>query len=332
MQRDNPFDPNSDLYIPPQPPLKVMDFRIEAIVADSVSLRWVSPMGAYEYKLYYGNLDWSGVSVEEAELYTSRLPGVKPEGEIQSCWIQLPSEDVYSWSMFSLSKEGLLSAGSDTIIIDSGRWDSPAEISASIRTIRVARWSDPFDDWISLESAAEVNDRDGIDSVSLFVESQWIGSLVLRNGGLAWGREFPDHDLPGESVEALIGHQLSIKAFDQLGFESVSKPLSVARVIDDVPTLVSPAQDTLVAQNPILYWQSYIAEFSFTYSVQIVHISESYVPTTLIQVSGIDPDSTFYQVNEHLTDEQGYLLWTVAVVDEFGNEARSFEARFQVME
>ena len=331
--RDNPFDPSSDLYVPSKPPSKISDFEAVKIEADSVKLNWTSPKGAYEYKLYYGQLNWSGVSIDKAELHPETLPGVMPIGEIQSCWIKLPSEDVFSWSMFSLSEDGLLSQGSDTVRIETGKWDNPAEIITSIKTLRLATWGDLLNDWIGLDVAAEINEPDGIDSVSLFGESQWFGNLSLRNGGLEWGREFPDHDLPGGSVEALIGYQMTIKTFDLEGFTSVSDSIRIVRIIDNLPDIYSPNKDTLFVLAPLLIWQPYTAEFSFSYSVRIIHYSsESGVHTNLLSISGIDSDSTSHQVEQNLTETIGddYLLWTVAVVDEFGNEARSFERKFWI--
>ena len=334
--RNNPFDPKSDLYLPPQPPARVMDFHIDSLTDGMANLSWTSPEGAYQYSLYYGSSDWTGSTIDGAEKYRGILPGVLPVGSAQSAWIELPTPGVFSWSMFCLSESGLLSSGSDTITIETGKLDNPAEISASVRTIRISGWDDPFDDWIGLDARAVVIDLDGIDSVSLHTEFQWLGNLTLRNGGLEWGREFADYDLPDASVEALVGHPLTIMSYDLEGFVTKSNPMHLIRIIDLVPTTNAPAQDSLdtelplVAQFPLLEWDPYFAEFSFTYSIQIVHVAESYVHTNLALISEIHSDSTSYRVDEELTTEERYLLWTVAVVDEFGNEARSKEAGFRI--
>ena len=334
VARDNPFDSNSDLYMPPQAPATVANFKADSLIGNMVKLRWDSPQGAYEYSLYHGNDGWDGVTVSKAELYAGELPGVLPAGTEQSIWIMLPSEDSHSvWSLYSSSETGLLSEGSDTIHIETGKWDNRADISASIRTIRIARWGFLFD-LISLDVVAEINDPDGIDSVSLFSESEFLGNLTLRNGGVQWGGEFSDRDLPSESVEEIIGYGLTVRTYDLEGFVSISDTIKMVRIIDIVPE-VANTEEPIVSQNPALEWQPYSTKFHFTYSVQINYMSGSGVPTNIIHETDINQDSTSYYVAEPLPvslPEEDYYLWTIAVIDEFGNEARSKQAKFIVIE
>lgn len=332
--RDNPFDPNSDLYVPSQAPATVSALNADSLTDKMVNLSWISPQRAYEYSLYYGDGDWDGDEVTKAEIYQGELPGVLPAGTMQSIWITLPSEESLSiWSMFSKSESGLLSSGSDTIHIITGKWDNIAEISAKVRTIRIARWGFLFD-LISLDVVAEINDPDGIDTVSLFSDSVWLGNLTLRNGGVEWGREFFERDLPGESVEAIIGHDLIIQTYDLNGFVSLSDSISMVRIIDLAPE-VANTEEVIVSPTPLLIWEQYNVEFVFTYSLQIIYRSGSGVLTDYISISGIYPDSTSYQITENLPvnlSNEDYYLWTIAVIDEFGNEARSKQAKFTVIE
>lgn len=328
--RDNPFDPQSPLYRAPEAPLQVTDLRVVSIAGLRCQLAWTSPAGAYEYKLYYGDPDWDGSQPVGANLYRGELPGVKPAGVNQTAWIDLPPGEVHGWGLFSLSLAGLLSGSSEIIVIEAPAKDREANVNVTVRSIRIARWANPLD-WVSLNIDAAVADSDGVDTVWIMQDTSFIGGLNSREDGLHWSGEFQYIDLPGGSVEALVGHPMSLYHRDNLGFVSASGPIFLIRVIESAPQTVFPVSgDTVETLEPELEWQPFNSQFKFTYLIKIVHISESYSPTTVYSDSLISPETFRYQVQVPLPAESRYLLWTVSVMDEFSNESRSAESRFNV--
>jgi hypothetical protein len=65
--------------------------------------------------------------------------------------------------------------------------------------------------------------------------------------------------------------------------------------------------------------------------IRIVHVNQAYVPVTVLidTIDNIYADS--YTVTDSLTFDHQYFLWTLSVVDEFSDEARSSEAIFRVL-
>ncbi len=203
------------------------------------------------------------------------------------------------------------------------------EFNMEARSIRIAKWGQQLDD-VSLEIRTEIENDANIDSVWVEIDNQFLGALEWHSGLMKWRKEFGIFELPDESVEALIGHPFSIGCMNGSGDISQSENFYLVRVIDIAPFVIFPANDTTVTNTPVLEWEYYEAEYQFTFSVQVVHISELYFPTIVLSDSGIPSDSTTYHVTEELPAEERYLLWTVSVVDEFGDIARSWEARFRI--
>ncbi|MBC8465860.1 hypothetical protein H8D57_02440 [bacterium] len=79
-------------------------------------------------------------------------------------------------------------------------------------------------------------------------------------------------------------------------------------------------------------WTRYEADFNFTYLVVIEHISVSGVPSIALMDSLIEFGTYLYQIQNTLsaTTDPEYYLWSITVVDEFHNTARSSRAKFRV--
>jgi len=327
---DNPLDPQSPIYRAPQPPARIVDLGLDSLDGFLCLLSWSIPARAYEYRLYYGSSDWDGHLINDASLYRGELPGIKTVGKRQTVWITIPPGETHAWVMFSISKDGILSDGSDPVIIEAPERDRVADYTVSAHSLRSSQWGDPLD-WLSLITSVTIADSDGVDSVWLQKDTLFIGTLSSQRDGLHWQREFYDFELPDYSLEAIVGHDLALHSRDFAGFETTSESFRINRVINQTPLIESPTwPDTLVEPKPVLSWFPYYAEFPFTYSIQIVHNSLTYIRTIIYLDSLIDSDSTSYQVQDSLTRIPGDLLWTVSVVDEFNNEARSSEAKFNI--
>ena len=330
--RENPFDPNSSNYVDPVPPSRITDLSSDSLTATGVRLTWSSPSNFQQYKLYFGDIDWDGTEITLATEYRGSLPGVKPAGTIEESWINLISGESHAWSLFSISEDSLLSEGSNVIQIQAPIRDKPTEFEITARSRRISSWESPLD-WISFIIEAAVSDSDGIDSVWVMENDVNIGNLTYQRDGLHWMREFSDNDLPNQLVENIVGHEMIVHSLDFAGFQAQSQPFILARVINESPLVEFPAFDTLlITGTPELMWTRYEADFNFTYLVVIEHISVSGVPSIALMDSLIEFGTYLYQIQNTLsaTTDPEYYLWSITVVDEFHNTARSSRAKFRV--
>lgn len=334
--RDNQHDPASPSYIAPQAPDAISDLSIISFAGLNCQISWTAPEGAYRYVLYHGPKDWDGINLEIATRYTGELPGVKPVGDAQSVWINQSSSDTLNWSMFSYSAEGLISPGSNTLLIETPTLNTPADISGTLKSKRYERWGN-FLDLITLEVEAEVFDKDVVDSVWVQYESTNLGLLALQEDGYHYFAEFLSNDsLPGRNVEAVVGHPFTIWCRDVKGGITASEEINLIRVLTYCPQTNDLPADTLEG-DPTFTWEIYDSRYSFTYSIQVVHIPdpESYIPRIVFSDSLLDLETVSYTIhrvgsNDPLPENPKYLLWTVSVVDEFGNTARSRERQFNL--
>ncbi len=327
--RENPLDPNSSNYIAPQMPEAVSDLSLGEQNGSACKLVWTAPEGAAAYHLYYGGDQWNGINLSQATEYPGEMTGVKPAETMQYQWVDVAPNDTTRWVLFSISEEGLESEPSNMVEIITPKRNRQAVTSIIARTRRLELWSAL--DWISFEVDAIVADTDGVDSVWIEWDDVSIGKLTNMGDGRSWAGEFPDFDLPTESVDALIGHSLFLHHLDREGFSTSDEEFTLVRVIRTVPTIYAPAANDTVGPLPELRWRGYGEAFEFAYIITITHINQAYVPTVVLVDTITDPYQTTYQVQDSLTLNPQYFLWTVSILDEFENEARSSEAIFRVM-
>jgi len=327
---DNPFDPNSPAYVPDSAPELIEDLTLDSLVNLQCRFVWTSPEDADDYKLYSGLPDWNGVDPVGAELYTGEIPGVKPAGTLQSIWVNLPPGQSRAWALFSVSEKGLMSKGSNPVVIAAPPRDRQSDIDVSVKSIHHASWTLPY---YVLEIEAAINDSDGIDRVWVEFNDLELGILLPEEDSLYCSGSFEDAYLSrfNLEIEDFIGHQLVIYVLDKARFVHTSSPFILIRNISDLPSVISPVDTTLETTQPHLVWNEYESYFDFTYKVEILHIQEgSTEGNSIYLVEDIPSDSTSHQVTTPLTIEPQFLVWTVSVVDEFGNEARSLTNRFWI--
>jgi len=329
---DNPFDPESDAYVPESAPERIDDLVLDSLANLRCRLTWITPCGAYYYALYSGLPGWDGSDLSGGELYSGELPGVKPTGTLQSTWIDLPPGETRAWILFSVSESGLMSEGSNAIVIAAPARDRPAIVNVAARSIHQASWSSlPY---LALEIEAAINDSDGVDHVWVKRDTIEIGNLQPTGENHTWLGHFPEPTLNGLRIADLVGYPMTLYHLDSAHFVSASDQFFLIRIINLTPEVISPDNDIVLdTTQPRLEWQPFGADFNFTYKVEILHVPEGASEGNRIYlIEGISSDSTSHMVSTSLTTEPQYLVWTVAVVDEFGDEARSLTARFRISE
>ncbi len=327
---DNPFDPQSKAYIPDSPPDHINDLTLDSLVDLRCRLTWTAPGGARLYALYSGLPGWDGSDTTGGEPYNGELPGVKPAGTEQSVWIELPPAETRAWVLFSISESGLMSGGSNAVVIAAPARNRPAEVSVGARSIHQASWGSlPY---LALEIRASISDPDGVDRVWVKCDTMELGTLQSTGDTMTWLGHFPEAGLNGLRIADLVGYPLTLYHLDNAHFVAASDPFYLIRVIDDMPEVIAPDNDVvLYTTQPQLEWEPFGADFRFTYKIEILHVPDGTSEGNRVYLAeDIPSDSTVHTVNSPLTTEPQYLVWTVAAVDEFGDEARSLTARFRI--
>ncbi len=139
---------------------------------------------------------------------------------------------------------------------------------------------------------------------------------------------------PSNTINWLVGKPLQIRSKDQFGAVSVSTPFYVTRVIENTANPVSPAPgnaDTTGSQ-PYFRWSPPGVTFTYTFAVEcsrVVAGTETQV-WSLAGISATNLQQQFPGDGSGLTLAPGNYVWSVTVVDEFGNTARSTESAFVV--
>ncbi|NQU06179.1 MAG: hypothetical protein HQ568_08815 [Calditrichaeota bacterium] len=213
----------------------------------------------------------------------------------------------------------------DTDIIDSS---SCIEVSA--RAINHASYGPLSVHALDIE--ATIIDTNGVDHVWVRLDTIEIGTLHTGENTQTWFRRLDETQLPNRGLGDLIGRTLTLYYLNDMGRVSDGVEFQLYRVLYEVPQTIFPDNDTLLTtKQPQLEWISYDADFSFTYSVKILHIVEGSTEGILVySYEEIHSDSTTHTVGDSLTNAPDFMVWTVTVVDEFGNEARSLTANFRI--
>lgn len=185
-----------------------------------------------------------------------------------------------------------------------------------------------------LGCTAEVTDPDGsadILSVALLIPAYGFkDTLELSQLASSYQVIYQESDLPSQYIEELLGEAMYLEISDRAGQQSRYGPYFLARIIEEEPSAVAPVSNAQVSGKPLFQWQEINPPFPVTFKIDIYKIVASQViyPPRKI-VSKIPAENFTYQLNESL--EVGQYLWTISIVDKWGNWSRSTPATFQVI-
>jgi len=178
------------------------------------------------------------------------------------------------------------------------------------------------------------SDPDGINDIKrlIFIAPDFnfadTLALVDRANGI-WRRQFRPEELAAEpSLPVWLGHPLYIQAEDFPGQKTTAGPFYIARVIQEEPEALSPNNNVVITASPLFFqWRVGAAPFPYTQEVEIQDVLD---PESKTILPGIPPGTTIKSYSGGGLPPAGNYIWTVKIVDEFGNSSRSKPAAFQV--
>lgn len=142
------------------------------------------------------------------------------------------------------------------------------------------------------------------------------------------------YDFPTNTIQWLVGKPLTIRSRDRSRAISNSSPFTVTRIIENgaTPTSPTPLNNDTTDSTPLLMWTPPAVTFSYTYTLVIASViagTESVV-WTYKGLNFFNEQIQFPNDGTGQTLDPGNYVWTISVVDEFGNYCRSKEASFVV--
>ncbi|HTP78810.1 MAG TPA: carboxypeptidase-like regulatory domain-containing protein [Bacteroidota bacterium] len=210
----------------------------------------------------------------------------------------------------------------------------PVVLSASILTRKIDQYYPSPQYYVDI--SASVTDPNGITDV----DSVWfaVDTLTYPMTYSVNTKEFVTtiykYDLPTNTIQWLVGKPLSIVGIDFSKATGVSAPFYVTRIIEDGATPLSPSpfQNDTTTSTPLFTWSPPNVTFSYTYTVIVSQVNSG-TETVAWTYAGLD---SYYEQLQYPTDGSvpslapGSYVWTISVIDAFGNFMRSKESAFLV--
>jgi hypothetical protein len=213
---------------------------------------------------------------------------------------------------------------------------APIVISQTILTRKIDQYFPSPQYFVDI--TADVTDPNGVadlDSVWFVVAD----SVRVPLGYSVQTKQFMatvyKYSIPTNTIEWLVGKPLTIVSRDVHGAVNTGEPFFVTRVIENEATPMSPAPsgtDTVNGGALIFSWSAPNVTFTYTYTLVLSRVDAG----TKTVVWTYDRLGSFYEELAYPTDGSapalsgGNYVWTIAIVDEFGNYARSKESSFVV--
>lgn len=212
---------------------------------------------------------------------------------------------------------------------------SPYVISRKIVTRKIDQYYPSPQYFVEVD--ASVSDPNGItdvDSVWFVVADTVQYPMDYSPSAKLFQTTIFKYDFPTNTIQWLVGKPLTIRSKDRSKANNNSSPFTVTRIIENgaTPTSPTPLNNDTTGSTPVLMWTPPAVTFSYTYTLTIARVDAG-TQTVVWTYSGLD---FFNEQIQFPFDGSGQTLqpanyvWTISVVDEFGNYCRSKEASFVV--
>ena len=225
---------------------------------------------------------------------------------------------------------------------------APYIVSQNIYTRKIDRYYPSPQYFVDVTaSVADPNGITDIDSVWFFVAYSLSGSsipdtLFFPMSYSVSTRLFQvtayKYDLPTNTIQWLVNRPLQIKSRDRHYAINYSNPFYVSRVIENTATPTYPTINTATSvkdttgPTPLLQWTPPDVTFNYTYTLTISQVVSGISNNvwSYSQLGSINDEFQFPGDNSGETLDSGEYVWTISVVDDFGNYSRSKETSFVV--
>jgi hypothetical protein len=200
-----------------------------------------------------------------------------------------------------------------------------------ISTHHVSRWW-PVEDRYYIDLNVIVRDKDGandIDSVWMTID-EYDFTLTLKKGDKSgeYGIIILDYQLPVTPIHLIQEKRIRTFCSDLFGNISPAKNLFITRIIDVVPEITYPANQTVIESFPILFqWQPEFLNYPVNFKLEIYQVNFG-LYTKIFEVNNLDHRVFEYNFDDSL--EAGDYFWLIYIVDSSGNTSSSKEGTFRV--
>ncbi|MDD8017516.1 MAG: hypothetical protein PHP42_04015 [Bacteroidota bacterium] len=213
---------------------------------------------------------------------------------------------------------------------------APIVLSQKILTRKIDQYF-PSPEYF-VEIAANVTDPNGFNDLV----TVWFAADTLRfpMSYSPTSRNFEatllKSNFPTNTIQWLVGKPLHIISRDTNNAVNISDPFFVTRVIENgaTPTDPSPFNNDTIKISPFSFnWTPPNVTFNYTYTLTVSRIINAGIQSVVWTNSGIH---SLTQTQQYPPDgstpllQPGNYVWTISVVDDFGNYARSKESSFVV--
>jgi hypothetical protein len=303
--RDNPFDPNSDLY-PYSSSIKGTVLR-KILPNDPVprALVWTEDRQYHTYSDSTGYFELNQLPGDSITLIVTKqgYGEYRSHSELNGLPIQIFLNAIPEVDSVSISTDH-----------HSHWWPEVEEYSAKITL------------WIT--------DADGIGDV----DSVWI-SIPAISYFLFIQKPYPidgqiaatlyDWQIYPYPFTDLVGKPFLAYVMDRDSLISYPFSTQISRFIEEIPVPISPSGGESTSSQPRFRWDYFNASFTFAYGIQIYRITEGGTYSLIYQQGDIPQTTSEFSYPDTLLS--GSYFWTVSITDNFGNSSHSREATFVVV-
>ncbi|KPL06251.1 hypothetical protein AMJ86_09175 [bacterium SM23_57] len=303
--RDNPLDPQSDVYTPPN---KASVLVMVRNISGSSPLSGVTvtllPSGRMGLTGFNGNHLFEGVE----------------DGEH---WVKVWKQDYVMDSTQVTTVVGIIDTASFKLNA------VPLFDSVSVTSHHIGHHEVSHDTLISFY--AIITDPDGqLPSVSVMFDGTVLGNLEYDQTEDAFTNSFPQEEYPTHSIYDMIRRPFVLIADDQANGVNTSNPYYVVRFLDNLPVFSSPTYEHVFTEHwPTLVWYTYSTELTYVQNVRVFDNDDVLWWDSL----SIGQEITQVTVTDSLPESNGlenpdWYYCTLEIVDIVSNTARSEEIKF----
>jgi hypothetical protein len=187
-----------------------------------------------------------------------------------------------------------------------------------------------------VDIAASISDPNGIEDV----DSVWfvVDSIQFAMDYSPTTKMFETtiykYSLPTNTIQWLVGKPLTIVTTDRSNARGIGAPFYVTRIIEDEATPIYPSSlnNDTTGSTPLLKWSPPNVTFIYSYTL-VISLVSSGTESIVLTYPGLsfgNEEFQFISDNNGQPLGAGNYVWTISVVDQFGNYSRSKESSFVV--